>query len=70
MQTLLAMLAYTGLFCVPWLYQQFRVAIDRVVYDVLHFMTLLVVSTQYGTHTQRVCGVACVPGLLIEGGIA
>lgn len=40
------MLAYAGLFCVPWLYKQFRVVIDKVVYDTLHFMTLLLVNAE------------------------
>ena len=43
---LLAMLGYCGLFCVPWMYQQFRSVIDRVVYDTLHFMWLLLVNAE------------------------
>jgi hypothetical protein len=42
----LAMIAYTGLFCVPWAYKQFRSVIDKVVYDTLHFVTLLVVNAE------------------------
>lgn len=45
-QTLLAMVAYAGLFCVPWMYKQFRTVIDKVVYDTVHFMTLLVVNAE------------------------
>lgn len=45
-QTLLAMLAYAGLFSVPWLYSKFRPVIDAVVYDGLHLLTLLVVHAE------------------------
>src|SRR5690348_15868271 len=46
LQTLLAMTAYAGLFCAPWLYKQFRTVIDMVVYDILHFVTLLLVNAE------------------------
>jgi hypothetical protein len=46
LQMLLAMIAYAGLFCVPWLYKQFRTVIDTVVYDTVHFVTLLVVNAE------------------------
>lgn len=45
-QTLLVMVAYAGLFCVPWLYQQFRSVIDKVVCDTLHFITLLLANAE------------------------
>jgi hypothetical protein len=46
LQTLLAMLAYAGLFSIPWLYSKFRPVIDTVVYDTLHLLTLLVVHAE------------------------
>jgi hypothetical protein len=45
-QTLLAMLAYAGLFCIPWLYRQFRGTIDVLVCDVAHFLTLLLANAE------------------------
>jgi hypothetical protein len=44
LQTLLAMLAYAGLFSVPWLYSKFRLVIHTVVYDMLQLLTLLVAA--------------------------
>lgn len=44
MQTLLAMLAYAALFTIPWLYYQWKPTMDRFVYDVLHFVSLIVLQ--------------------------
>lgn len=46
LQTLLAMFAYGGLFGVPWLYTKFKRHIDTLVYDCMHFLTLLVVHAE------------------------
>jgi len=46
LQTLLAMLAYAGLFTVPWCYYRFKPLIDAVVYDFLHLVTLLVMHAE------------------------
>lgn len=53
-------MAYAGLFSVPWLYNKFKRSIDTVVYETMHFLTLLVV------HAERwAYGVALLAGGLI-----
>jgi hypothetical protein len=52
------MIAYAGLFCVPWLYKQFKTAIDTVVYDTLHFVTLLFVSAERWAYALSVLAAA------------
>jgi hypothetical protein len=54
------MLAYAGLFCVPWLYKQFRAAIDTVVYDTFHFLTLLLVNAERWAYGLAVAAAAVV----------
>jgi hypothetical protein len=52
------MVAYAGLFCVPWMYKQFRSVIDKVVYDTLHFMTLLVVNAERWAYAVAILAAA------------
>ncbi|WIA22271.1 hypothetical protein OEZ85_004591 [Tetradesmus obliquus] len=59
-QTLLAMLAYAGLFSVPWLYSKFRPVIDAVVYDGLHLLTLLVVHAERWAYVLAALAAALV----------
>lgn len=63
-QTLLAMAAYAGLFSVPWLYKQFRNVIDRVVYDTMHFLTLLLVNAERWAYAIAFLAAAVVWHLL------
>jgi hypothetical protein len=59
-QTLLALLAYAGLFSVPWLYSKFRPVIDTVVYDTLHLLTLLAVHAERWAYGLAVLAAALV----------
>lgn len=52
------MVAYAGCFCVPWMYQQFRTAIDKVVYDTLHFLTLLLVNAERWAYAVAILAAA------------
>eukprot|EP00879_Flechtneria_rotunda_P003072 GHRR01003292.1.p1 GENE.GHRR01003292.1~~GHRR01003292.1.p1 ORF type:complete len:691 (+),score=319.24 GHRR01003292.1:284-2074(+) len=59
-QTLLAMLALCGLFTIPWLYSQFKQYLDNVVYEVVHFLMLLVVHAERWAYALAVLAFALV----------
>lgn len=69
-QALLAMVAYAGLFCVPWLYKQFRTVIDNVVHDTVHFVTLLVVNAERWAYALAALAAALTWQLLEPSGAA
>lgn len=69
MQTLLAMVAYAGLFSVPWLYNKFKRSIDALVCEAVHFLTLLLVHAERWAYGLALLAAGLVWQLLdSEGG--